>query len=109
MAGAGSTARIDIKDLVDIEANLPDLGADRSRSQGVQSRSRVWRNLTKEGSVQEARHDNETQLKSEDTILNRTRNGNVYVRVVDDVAETGATTRVRRVRNGVVMSHSGQV
>ena len=37
MAGAGSTARVDgwiIKDRVDIEANLSDLGADRNRSRG---------------------------------------------------------------------------
>ena len=37
-----------------------------------ESRSRVWQNLTTEGSIQEARHKNETQLKSEDKILNRT-------------------------------------
>ena len=35
-------------------------------------RSRVWQNLTTEGLIQEARHKNETQLKSEDKILNRT-------------------------------------
>ena len=40
-----------------------------------ESRSRVWRDLTTEGSIQEARHKNETQLKSEDTILNRTPKG----------------------------------
>ena len=37
MAGVGSTARVDgwiIKDRVDIEANLPDLGADESGSRG---------------------------------------------------------------------------
>ena len=38
-----------------------------------ESRLRMWRNLTTEGSIQEARHKNETQLKSEDKILNRTR------------------------------------
>ena len=37
MAGAGSTARVDgwiIKERVDVEANLPDLGADRNGSRG---------------------------------------------------------------------------
>ena len=37
VAGAGSTARVDgwiIKNRVDIEANLPDLGADRNGSRG---------------------------------------------------------------------------
>ena len=37
-----------------------------------ENRSGVWQNLTTEGSIQEARHKNEIQLKSEDTILNRT-------------------------------------
>ena len=89
MAGVGSTARVDgwiIKDRVDSKANLPDLGADRNGSRGEgdlwqqlqyvrhakESRSIVWQNLTTEGSIQEARHRNETQLKSEDTILSRT-------------------------------------
>ena len=58
---------------VDIEANLPDLEAHRSGSRGEgdfwqqqyvkESRSRVWRDLTSEGSIQEARHKNETQPK----------------------------------------------
>ena len=85
----GSTAKVDgwiIKDRVDVEANLPDLGADRNGSRGKddllatvqyvrhakESRSRLWQNLTTEGSIQEARHKNETQLKSEDKILKRT-------------------------------------
>ena len=85
MAGAVATARVDgwiIKDRVDIEANLPDLGADRNGTRGEgdsanvrhakESRSRVWQNLTTERSIQEARHKNETQLKSKDKILNRT-------------------------------------
>ena len=89
MAGVGSTAKLDgwiIKDRVDIEANLPDLGTDRNGSRGKErplatvqfvrhakeSRSRVWQNLTTEGSIQEARRKNETQLKSSDKILNRT-------------------------------------
>ena len=66
-------------------------------------------NLTTEGSIQEARYKNETQLKSEDTILNRTPKRSVHVRVTDDVAETGATTLERKARKGVVMSHSDQV
>ena len=37
VAGAGSTARVDgwiMKDRIDIETNLPDLGADRNGSRG---------------------------------------------------------------------------
>ena len=68
-----------------IEANLPDLGADRNGSRRnndfCQHCSRCdmrrkadgeWQNLTTKGSIQEARHKNKTQLKSEDKILNRT-------------------------------------
>ena len=44
----------------------------REGKQIVESVARVWQSLTTEGSIQEARHKNETQLKSEDKILNRT-------------------------------------
>ena len=72
MAGAGSTARVDgciIKDRVDIEANLPDLGtvgtgAEARATSGnsatcetcAKDRSGEWQILTTEGSIQKARH-----------------------------------------------------
>ena len=104
---AGSTARVDgwiIKDRVDIEARGRPLATVQYVRHAQESRSRMWQDLTTEGSIQEARHENETQLKSEDTILNRTPK-----RKRTRQAETGETTRERRARKGVAMSHSDQV
>ena len=64
-------------------------------------------NLTTEGSMQEARHKNKTQLKSEDEILEQDTETEAHTsESLTTVAETDAATPGRRAKKGVGMSQN---